>query len=100
MQSGTNIGAGGGLFNRAGRGIPDVSANGAYFGTFAQGFSKLQYGTSLAAPLWASVITLLNEERTAAGKGPVGFINTALYERKSLQNGLHDVQYVADCAYR
>ena len=29
------------------------------------------FGTSLASPIFASVITLINEERTAIGKGPV-----------------------------
>jgi tripeptidyl-peptidase-1 len=37
------------------------------------------YGTSLAAPIWGSVITLLNEERTVVGKEPVGFVNPVLY---------------------
>ncbi|KAK5123597.1 hypothetical protein LTR85_002635 [Meristemomyces frigidus] len=66
----SNIGSNGGVYNRAGRGIPDIS---------------------LAAPLWAAVITLINEERTVAGKGPVGFINPVLYENpgalKDITNG-------------
>ena len=37
------------------------------------------YGTSLAAPLCASLITLINEERAMAGKGSVAFINPTLY---------------------
>jgi tripeptidyl-peptidase-1 len=40
-------------------------------------------GTSLAAPLWSSILTLINEERTAVGKGPVGFVNPVLYESES-----------------
>jgi subtilase family serine protease len=58
------------------------SANGAQFRAYTNGTDFHYYGTSLAAPLWASVITLLNEERTAAGKGPVGFINPVLYDSK------------------
>ena len=87
-HSGSNIGANGGLYNRAGRGIPDVSANGANFATFIQGSASVEYGTSLSAPLWASVITLINEERTAAGKGPVGFINPTLYEHPEVFNDI------------
>jgi len=56
------------------------SANGAKFRAYTNGTDFHWYGTSLAAPLWASVITLINEERTAVGKGPVGFINRVLYE--------------------
>jgi tripeptidyl-peptidase-1 len=75
----TNIGVNGGIYNRAGRGFPDVSANGADL-LFYIGEEKYHsYGTSLAAPIWGSVITLINEERTAIGKGPVGFINPVLY---------------------
>lgn len=39
----------------------------------------MTYGTSLACPLWASIITLINGERSKAGQPPVGFINPALY---------------------
>ncbi|KAK4549497.1 hypothetical protein LTR36_006494 [Oleoguttula mirabilis] len=75
----SNIGANGGVYNRAGKGFPDVSANAANFMAYRNGTDSSWYGTSLAAPLWASVITLINEERTAVGKGPVGFINPVLY---------------------
>ncbi|HXQ80094.1 MAG TPA: S53 family peptidase [Opitutaceae bacterium] len=36
-------------------------------------------GTSLACPIWAAVAALVNEARTAAGKGPIGFLNPPLY---------------------
>ena len=75
----TNIGAGGGLYNRAGRGFPDVSANGADFRAYNNQTLYHFYGTSLAAPIWGSIVTLINEERTLVGKGPVGFINPTLY---------------------
>jgi tripeptidyl-peptidase-1 len=75
----TNIGENGGLYNRAGRGFPDVSANGAELRVFNNQTDFHFYGTSLAAPIWGSIITLINEERTVIGKGPVGFINPALY---------------------
>ncbi|KAN0106727.1 putative Tripeptidyl-peptidase sed1 [Hyaloscypha variabilis] len=75
----TNIGANGGFYNRAGRGFPDVSANGANLLAYVGGELGQWYGTSLAAPIWGSVITLLNEERTQVGKGPIGFVNPVLY---------------------
>jgi len=57
-----------------------ISANGANFRAYTNGTDFHWYGTSLAAPLWASVLTLINEERTAVGKGPVGFVNPVFYE--------------------
>ena len=39
-----------------------------------------EWGTSIAVPIWASIFTLINEKRSAYGKGPVGFINPTLYE--------------------
>jgi tripeptidyl-peptidase-1 len=83
-----NIGANGGKYNRAGRGTPDVSANGAKLQYYMNGGLAENYGTSLSAPIWASVITLLNEKRAEYGKGPVGFINPVLYEHPEV---FHDI---------
>jgi tripeptidyl-peptidase-1 len=76
----SNIGENGGLYNRAGRGIPDISANGANFRAFTNGTNFHWFGTSLAAPLWNAIITLINQERALIGKKPVGFINPVLYK--------------------
>lgn len=38
----------------------------------------LVFGTSASAPVVASMITMINDARIAAGKGPVGFINPAV----------------------
>jgi tripeptidyl-peptidase-1 len=48
-----------GLYNRIGRGFPDISANGANFRAFTDGDDYFWYGTSLASPLFASVLTLV-----------------------------------------
>lgn len=74
----TNIGQNGGVYNRAGRGFPDVSANGARFLAYDNSTVHAFYGTSLAAPIWGSIMTLINQARTDIGKGPVGFINAVL----------------------
>lgn len=84
----TNIGENGGVYNRAGRGFPDVSANGAQFRAYNDLVDSHFYGTSLAAPIWGSIITLINEERTVIGKGPVGFINPVLYENTWVFNDI------------
>ncbi|EEA24982.1 hypothetical protein TMatcc_008087 [Talaromyces marneffei ATCC 18224] len=84
----SNIGENGGVYNRKGRGYPDVSANGAFLLTFVNQTQGTFFGTSLASPLFGAVVTLLNEERTAVGKGPIGFINPALYANPSILNDI------------
>ncbi|KAK3306236.1 peptidase S8/S53 domain-containing protein [Chaetomium strumarium] len=68
------------LFNKAGRGYPDVSAIGENFRVVLRGHPNRMHGTSVAAPIWASILTLINEERLAAGKSTVGFVHQVLYE--------------------
>jgi len=88
----SNIGVNGGLYNRGGRGYPDVAANGAYMLTFNDQMHGVEFGTSLASPIWASVVTMLNQQRTKAGKGPVGFLNPVLYANpwalNDIKNGM------------
>jgi tripeptidyl-peptidase-1 len=45
------------------------------------GFKRwhINVGTSTSAPIVGSIITLINEQRIKAGKGPVGFVNPMLY---------------------
>ena len=43
------------------------------------GQDTLEGGTSASTPLWASIITLINQRRLAAGKSTVGFVNPVLY---------------------
>jgi len=77
-----------GLYNRIGRGYPDVAANGAYYPAYNQGELEHWFGSSLASPLFASVLTLINEERAAVGKGPVGFVNPTLYAHPEVLNDI------------
>lgn len=83
-----SVGTNGGLYNRGGRGYPDVSAIGDNFAAFIGGESVLIGGTSLSAPVFASIITRINEERLLAGKSTVGWINPALYANPSM---FHDI---------
>ncbi|KAJ7264075.1 peptidase S8/S53 domain-containing protein [Mycena haematopus] len=66
-------------FNPGGRAYPDISANANNFVAVEEGALTLDSGTSGAAPTVASIITLVNDARLAAGKSPVGFINPAIY---------------------
>ncbi|OQD85399.1 hypothetical protein PENANT_c010G10600 [Penicillium antarcticum] len=77
-----------GLYNRIGRAYPDVAANGALFPAYAGGTKHHFYGASLSSPLFASVLSLINEERIHKGKGPVGFINPVLYAHPHVLNDI------------
>lgn len=48
----SNIGVNGGIYNRIGRGFPDVSSNGAHVDVVFYGSKIWQAGTSCAAPTW------------------------------------------------
>ena len=84
----SDIGADGGIYNRNGRGYPDVSAIGDNVVIFYQGEPTLIGGTSAAAPVFASILNRINEERIAVGKSTVGFVNPTLYANP---DALHDI---------
>lgn len=90
-------------FNKNGRGYPDVSAIGAitfptYTSQLAAGgpdpTSQQPYlipigGTSLACPIFASVIALINDQRIKNKLPTLGFINPLLYTAPS--GSFHDI---------
>lgn len=79
---------GNGIYNRGGRGYPDVSAVGDNVVIFNNGAPTIIGGTSAAAPVFAAILNRINEERIAAGKGTVGFVNPTLYSNPGV---LHDI---------
>jgi tripeptidyl-peptidase-1 len=68
-------------FNAGGRAFPDISVNGRSYVVTTGGAEVGVDGTSASAPTFASMITMINQERLAAGKGTVGFLNPVLYGR-------------------
>lgn len=68
----------GGVYNRAGRGYPDVSAVGDNVVIYLDGTPTLIGGTSASAPVFGAILNRINEERIAAGKSTVGFVNPTL----------------------
>ncbi|RKU41457.1 hypothetical protein DL546_002597 [Coniochaeta pulveracea] len=78
--SGVGAAEPGKLFNKAGRGYPDVSAIGEKYLVYMQGYPNHLAGTSVAVPIWGAMVTLLNEERLRVGKRPVGFMHQVLYD--------------------
>src|SRR6202012_5238576 len=80
------------------RNIPDVAAVSdnvwtIYHNNGAQtngGF----LGTSIAAPLWAGLTALANQQAVGAGNAPIGFLNPALYtigQSVNYTNCFHDI---------
>lgn len=74
----------GGIYNRLGRGIPDVSAVGDNIAVWVAGEYGLSGGTSASTPIFASIINRINEERLAVGKSTLGFLNPTLYEHPEM----------------
>ncbi|KAF3764746.1 subtilisin-like protein [Cryphonectria parasitica EP155] len=70
------------------RGFPDVSAVGWQVVTVFNGSTYGVGGTSASAPIFAGIVTLLNEDRIAAGKGPIGFLNPTLYANPDAFNDI------------
>ncbi|EED85603.1 predicted protein, partial [Postia placenta Mad-698-R] len=64
-----------GLYNASGRAYPDVAAYGVNCTYIMGGVTTLGTGTSCSAPIFASVIALLNDRLLAAGKPTSGFLN-------------------------
>ncbi|KAF5333532.1 hypothetical protein D9611_002704 [Ephemerocybe angulata] len=77
------------LYNPAGRGFPDVAAQGTSFRIFYRGRSASIGGTSASSPAFAGIVTLLNDARLAQGKSPLGFLNPAIYAKGYA--GLNDI---------
>ncbi|KZM23601.1 Tripeptidyl-peptidase I [Ascochyta rabiei] len=79
-----------GLYNRDGRGFPDVAAQGRGFRVVDKGSQISVGGTSASAPVFASVVALLNNARLAAGQPALGFLNPWIYSKG--YQGLTDIK--------
>jgi len=75
----------GGVYHHGGRAYPDVGAVGDRQVVYSNGSWWLVGGTSLSSPVWGAVLTLVNEERIAAGKGSLGFIHPVLVSFEPFQ---------------
>ena len=62
-----------------GRGVPDLAMYGEGIPIVHGGMVDLTGGTSLSAPLFAVVVSLLNEVSLNAGGSTLGFLNPLLY---------------------
>jgi len=86
------------------RNIPDVASesNGNQY-VCAMGECKTHgAGTSYAAPLWAGLIAMVNEQAAANGEPYMGFLNTALYDigvGSDFTTDFHDITSGSNGAY-
>ena len=77
------------------RNVPDVAltADNVYT-RYGNGSSSTSGGTSCAAPLWAGLAALMNQQSVAAGRSVIGFINPAVYaigKSASYSVSFHDI---------
>ena len=86
-------------YNVTGRGLPDVSAVGQNFSIIYEGRYDPSYGTSISTPIWASIITLINQRRQAANKSSVGFVHPVLYAHPEAFNDVRS-SFSSLCALR
>lgn len=68
------------LFNQSGRAYPDIAALGHGFPVITNGDVYPTDGTSVSAPLLASLLVLINKELEREGRPALGFLNPLLYQ--------------------
>ncbi len=67
---------------RPGRGVPDVALNAdpdTGYAIFFQGAWTVVGGTSVASPIWAALMALINQMRAKQGKPTQGYANPQIY---------------------
>ena len=71
------------MFNASNRAFPDVSATGHNHLLFLKGTGTRGWdlfdGTSASAPIWAAIVTRLNDARVSAGESVLGFLPPLIY---------------------
>jgi subtilase family serine protease len=68
-----------GYYNPNMRGVPDVSMYGTGVGIIVVGMLTDAGGTSLSSPLFAVIVSLLNEVSLNAGGSTLGYLSPLLY---------------------
>ncbi len=77
------------------RNIPDVALTADnIFVAYGNGNGEDVGGTSCAAPLWAGLTALMNQQSLEGGRNPLGFLNPAIYalaEGTNYNADFHDI---------
>merc|ERR1719409_1072333 len=68
------------MFPRGGRATPDVSGLGEGYQVIIHGRPESVGGTSASAPMFAGLVSLLNEARIAKGQPAMGHLNPWIYK--------------------
>jgi len=79
------------MWNKKGRGYPDVSMLGHNYFIIVGGQLYQVSGTSCSTPVTAGILSLINDARISAGKSSLGFVNPALYSLASSKGLFNDV---------
>jgi kumamolisin len=85
--------------NKSGRGVPDVAGDAdpnTGYRVRVDGTDQIVGGTSAVAPLWAGLITLINQK---LGK-PSGFLNPLLYNQGVAGGGFNNIISGSNGAYK
>ncbi|KAJ3771981.1 subtilisin-like protein [Lentinula raphanica] len=90
-----------GLYNSSGRAVPDIAAQGEKIPIISNGQAVLEEGTSASSPIFASVISLVNDRLIEEGKPVLGFLNPFIYSNPQaffdIVNGNTPGLVPADC---
>jgi kumamolisin len=85
--------------NKSGRGVPDVAGDAdpnTGYRVRVDGTEQIIGGTSAVAPLWAGLVSLINQKQ---GK-PSGFLNPRLYAQGVAGGGFNDITSGSNGAYK
>src|SRR5690349_21125108 len=77
-----------GRYNANGRAFPDVAAQGVNIAIAHNGQAISVDGTSASAPIFASVVALINDRLLAKGRKPLGFLNPFIYQKQGIFNDI------------
>jgi tripeptidyl-peptidase-1 len=75
-------------FNASGRAFPDVSAQGEKLLIAYRGQTISVDGTSASAPIFASIVALINDRVITKGRTPLGFLNPLIYSNPVIWNDI------------
>lgn len=86
------------------RNYPDVAATASgLYSCYDGGCSGYNGGTSYAAPQWAGLMALANEDAEKKSRSPFGFLNPALYKigksKSDYADDFHDIKSGSNGAY-